>query len=88
MGSIEGVIKVAAKRIGVSIIEWHRRQNSGEKWCTGCKTWHDRSAFRIDQSRFDGLSAVCDAPEHHENVEIVCSSCHHKREIIREQNKD
>jgi len=31
------------------------------KWCTACKTRHDRSAFGIDATRGDGLHASCRA---------------------------
>lgn len=30
-----------------------------EKWCTKCKTTHDRSEFNRDASRGDGLHAAC-----------------------------
>lgn len=30
-----------------------------QKWCTSCKTTHDRSAFGADRSRPDGLAAAC-----------------------------
>jgi hypothetical protein len=30
-----------------------------EKWCTGCKAWHLRGAFKADASRSDGLASTC-----------------------------
>jgi len=32
---------------------------AGEKWCTACKAWHDRSAFGLDDSRASGLATRC-----------------------------
>jgi hypothetical protein len=57
--SIEWQLLTAAKRIGVSREEYMHRLSLGEKWCTQCKAWHARSAFGIDATRGDGLSARC-----------------------------
>lgn len=54
-----GAIKVAAKKIGISLEEYLRRQGKGEKWCTVCRLWHSRSDFSCDSSRSDGLAPSC-----------------------------
>lgn len=59
MGSKEGVLKVAAKRIGISFNEYQKRIGQGEKWCHGCRTWHSVAEFGKDLTRGDGLSAAC-----------------------------
>ena len=50
---------VAASRIGITRAEYDRRIDAGEKWCTGCRAWHHRSAFGADKSRADGLQTAC-----------------------------
>lgn len=59
MGSTLGLRKQAAKRIGVTLAEYDRRLAVGEKWCGGCRDWHERSAFATDRSRGDGLVPRC-----------------------------
>jgi len=59
MGSKEGTLKVAAKRIGIPFYEYKKRIANGEKWCHGCKDWHHKSAFGKDKNRGDKLSAIC-----------------------------
>ena len=61
MGSRQGVLKVAAGRIGIPVDVYLARINAGEKWCTACKEWHLRSSFQTDRSRGDGLKASCRA---------------------------
>ncbi|WP_435251669.1 hypothetical protein [Streptomyces tendae] len=150
----------AAARLGMELTAYDAKVAAGEKWCTGCKAWHPRSAFPSDVSRTDGLAARCRdfanrtarkkyvpkerqqpgrrrvearsgdqkqarrrvnylvdagllpapntqpcadcghvwqpgerrheydhhrgyAPEHHEDVEAVCTTCHHAREDAR-----
>lgn len=149
----------AAARIGITLAEYDRRLDAGEKWCGGCRAWHDRAAFAADRSRGDGMASRCRdsvnaaarasyqprdrengrryvearpgdvaqarrrvnylveighlprpdsepcadcghiwaggerrheydhhlgyAPEHHEDVEPVCTTCHHAREEAR-----
>jgi len=55
----EGARKIAAARVGLTVREYERRSAAGLKWCTNCKEWHDRGAFKIDASRLDGLTAGC-----------------------------
>ena len=59
MGSIVGVIKVAAKRIGVTEDEYRKRRSMGQKWCTYCKKWRDKNQFPSDSSRGDALAKNC-----------------------------
>ncbi|MFE4658109.1 hypothetical protein ACFRFJ_15665 [Streptomyces hydrogenans] len=49
----------AARRLGVSDDEYVARFERGEKWCGGCRTWHDRSHFGPDRGRGDGLQPRC-----------------------------
>jgi hypothetical protein len=58
-GTYRGVLKTAARRIGVDPDEYMRRIEAGEKWCCGCKTWHPASAFPWDESRGSGLASSC-----------------------------
>lgn len=58
-GRAVGVIKTAAKKAGVTVEGYISRRTSGEKWCVGCKTWHQVERFGRDTSRHDGLSASC-----------------------------
>lgn len=156
MGSRAGVMRTAAKRLGLTLSEYEQRIAGGEKWCTTCKAWRQRADFVRDASRSDGLKAACRrhrgrrqltlglrvrpdrlvdprdgdrrqarrrvnhlvdrgrlpaandvpcadcghvwspgerrheydhhrgyAPEHHEDVEPVCTTCHHRRENER-----
>jgi hypothetical protein len=54
-----GVIKVAAKKAGISENRYIALVSSGMKWCSGCRAWHSRDEFGSDKSRFDGKSAHC-----------------------------
>jgi hypothetical protein len=55
----EGALKVAAKKAGVSVEEYRRRQASGLKHCVRCRGWHELSAFGRDRTRHDGLAPSC-----------------------------
>lgn len=58
--STDGALKVRAARAGYAdVSEFRKRELGGEKWCYKCKTWHPRSAFHSDRSRYDGLDPVC-----------------------------
>lgn len=48
-----------AEMVGCTAEEYGEHIEAGEKWCTGCKQWHDRSAFGKDSSRSDGLAGSC-----------------------------
>ena len=49
----------AAKRIGISVIEYVRQLSAGNKWCTACRDWHQSCQFGKDVSRGDGLDSKC-----------------------------
>lgn len=59
MGSSAGVLKTAAKRIGISVDEYQQHRSAGEKWCTKCKAWLPEPQFAKDSSRGDGLKSTC-----------------------------
>ena len=61
MGSARGVLVTAAKRIGCPPADYAARVVAGEKWCIGCKAWHDIDVFGQDGSRPDGRAAMCRA---------------------------
>lgn len=61
MGSKVGVLKVAAKRIGMSVEEYQSLQDRGMKYCYACKDWHPIADFGVDLSRGDRLTAICKA---------------------------
>ena len=56
-----GAQKRAAKRIGVPLLEYIRRTEGGEKWCTACRDFHTLDAFGKEKRRPDGLCPVCRA---------------------------
>lgn len=55
----EGAIKTAAKKIGISVVEYNGYVSNGLKWCMGCREWHKTDQFGKDKNRSDGLSALC-----------------------------
>lgn len=59
MGSAVGVRKQAAGRVGLTSEQYQALVDAGQKWCGGCRTWHDRDAFNVDRSRGDGLGKWC-----------------------------
>ena len=63
VGSVEGALKTAATKTGLSLDAYRARIAAGEKWCTGCKAWHATNAFPVDRSRWDGRRAKCLAAE-------------------------
>lgn len=58
-GTVIGIEKTAAAKVGVSVEEYRRRLSVGEKWCTRCRSFHPRTAFGRDILRSDGLAAHC-----------------------------
>lgn len=54
-----GRYKQVAARLGLSLDQYAARVDAGEKWCTGCKSWHPVDSFAVDGSRFDGRAARC-----------------------------
>jgi hypothetical protein len=73
MGSKEGVIKIAAKRVGLPLHEYCQKIKQGQKWCTRCKGWKPIEAFGLDSSRSDGRAILAG--------EIAPHSKKHKREV-------
>ena len=55
----EGAIKIAAKKIGIDVVNYKRNINSGVFWCTGCREWHHKSEFNKDKSRWNGYAQYC-----------------------------
>lgn len=61
VGSAEGVRKVAAKRLGLTLAEYDARIAAGLKWCGKCREWQPTGDFGIDRTRGDGLASHCSA---------------------------
>jgi hypothetical protein len=61
MGSKLGVMKVAAKRLGLSLEEYSAKFVVGLKWCIRCKSWKSIGEFGTDQSRGSGKASRCAA---------------------------
>jgi len=55
----EGAIKCAAKKAGITVVEYLQRIEAGLKKCTTCKQWKPKEFFAKDQSRFDSLKSKC-----------------------------
>lgn len=58
-GSARGALATAAGRVGASPTDYAHRIVAGEKWCVGCKDWHQIDEFGSDASRPDGRAATC-----------------------------
>jgi len=59
MNTMLGVLKVAAKRIGIPFAEYMAKRESGLKWCTLGKHWQPLSVFYRNPARSDGLATSC-----------------------------
>lgn len=59
MGSKIGVLKIAAKRIGIDFKDYIKKINQGLKYCYKCKNWKTKKQFCKDSARGDGLSSLC-----------------------------
>jgi len=59
MGSARGSLVIAARRVGATPADYAQRVVAGEKWCIGCRAWHDIEAFGADGSRADGRAMAC-----------------------------
>lgn len=55
----KGARLLAARRQGITLEEYVRREASGLKWCSRCRAWEPLSAFGKDASRCDGMAASC-----------------------------
>ncbi len=58
-GNALGAQKVMAGRLGIALEVYTAKLAGGEKWCRECQSWHHRSAFGSDRSRYDGLQTTC-----------------------------
>lgn len=54
-----GVLKTAAIRTGLSFEEYTKKIDQGLKYCWKCQEWHEISEFNADNSKSDGLQAIC-----------------------------
>lgn len=59
MGSYIGVLKIAAKRAGISYEEYINKINNKEKFCWKCNCWKTNDRFGVDNSRYDSLASNC-----------------------------
>lgn len=59
MGSVQGAIRGAATKIGVSFDEWERRRANGERWCYCCRQWLPIANFGVDRSRGLRVTSAC-----------------------------
>jgi 5-methylcytosine-specific restriction endonuclease McrA len=59
VGSRIGVLKIAARRLGVTPEEYQAKREAGFKWCVKCETWKPFAGFCADKSRGDGLASAC-----------------------------
>lgn len=59
MGSMLGVLKIAAKKAGVTFEVYQEKLRLGLKWCGLCRIFHPLDDFVSDTSRYDGRSARC-----------------------------
>ena len=59
MGSKLGSLKTAAKRAGLTLLDYQQRRARGLKRCTACKRWKATSKYASDSTRSDKLNARC-----------------------------
>lgn len=57
--TMRGALKIAAKKSGLSLLEYAERIYIGLLRCTDCKQWKPWSEFCSDTSRGSGRSATC-----------------------------
>ena len=82
MGSKQGVLKIAAKRIGISFEEYLEKRSQGLKWCTKGKHWQSLSEFCSDSSRGDGLKSTCRSCDY---TRLRKGPTKHERELKKEK---
>jgi hypothetical protein len=58
-GTAIGARRRQAATAGVTLAEFERRVDGGEKWCWRCHAWHPVEVFGIDASRSDGRDPAC-----------------------------
>ena len=59
MGSRLGILKLSAKRLGISFDDYIRKTELGLKWCYLCRLWLPHTRFGIDRRRRDKTAARC-----------------------------
>ncbi len=59
MGSKEGILKIAAQRLGMTREAYLGRIQSGEKWCYRCRRWKPNTEYYADKTRGDNRKANC-----------------------------
>jgi hypothetical protein len=59
MGAPIGVLKTAAKRIGLPFDVYMEKIGSGLRWCYACKDFHPQSCFGKEQNRSRGIAPIC-----------------------------
>lgn len=57
--SFDHRIAIGATMIGIPSSEYRRHVDAGEKWCSGCHSWHSSTVFVARRSTTDGLDNVC-----------------------------
>lgn len=59
MGSKLGVLKLAAKKCGISLEQYREKTAQNLKRCTFCEEWRPIDTFAADASRWDGRTQGC-----------------------------
>ena len=59
MGTYDGAIRCAAKRLGLSADDYVARRAAGLKYCWSCRKWISDQRFGLDAVRSDGLAGRC-----------------------------
>lgn len=54
-----GSAKRRATQLGITAEQYQSLRESGQRWCVGCKSWHNNPDFARDRHSSDGLSAQC-----------------------------
>jgi hypothetical protein len=54
-----GVVKILAKKAGLTVLAYESLRSKGEKWCMRCRRWHPEREFGKDRTRYDGLNSSC-----------------------------
>lgn len=58
-GNQVSVLVTAAQRLRMEPRDYAARLLAGERWCWGCRAWHQESQFGTDRTRPDAIAAVC-----------------------------
>lgn len=82
------VPRAVEKRLGITADEYRAKQDAGEKWCTGCKGWHEIAAFGVSIDQPDGLQTACKirmkakTRAYRERLKTgYCTQCEHCRKV-------